>query len=268
MSLLEKFNIALRSIPTISSGEAFWYLVFAGGAWLVFEVLFRRWLGRRRIAQKVPTWRQMGWEFLYSLRSMAVFGAVGGFIVFAGVSGWTQIYLRIERYGWPWFFLSMVVMIFLHDAYFYWTHRLMHGRRWFRAVHRTHHLSTSSTSPSPWAAYSFSSWEALVQAGIGPLIVFTIPTHPLAFSLFMIWQITFNVFGHCGHEIWPAWFMKSRLGCFLNTPTHNAMHHESFRANYGLYFNIWDRLMGTNHPQYEKRFAQITTGSEALKGAA
>lgn len=31
------------------------------------------------------------------------------------------------------------------------------------------------------AAYAFSPAEALVQAGIGPLIVFTIPVHPAAF---------------------------------------------------------------------------------------
>jgi hypothetical protein len=47
-------------------------------------------------------------------------------------------------------------------------------------------------------------------------------------------------------------------GLFLNTSTHHAMHHEAFRANYGLYFNIWDRLLGTNHPQYEQRFAAVT----------
>jgi sterol desaturase/sphingolipid hydroxylase (fatty acid hydroxylase superfamily) len=37
------------------------------------------------------------------------------------------------------------------------------------------------------------------------------------------------------------------------------MHHETLRGNYGLYFNIWDRLMGTNHAQYEARFREVTT---------
>jgi hypothetical protein len=81
-------------------------------------------------------------------------------------------------------------MVLMHDAYFYWTHRLMHHPRLFRIFHRAHHLSAS---PTPWAAYSFSVPEAFVQAGIGPLIVFTIPTHPLANALFMLWQVAFNV---------------------------------------------------------------------------
>jgi lathosterol oxidase len=37
------------------------------------------------------------------------------------------------------------------------------------------------------------------------------------------------------------------------------MHHESMRGNYGLYFNIWDRLMGTNHKDYEQRFREVTS---------
>jgi sterol desaturase/sphingolipid hydroxylase (fatty acid hydroxylase superfamily) len=36
------------------------------------------------------------------------------------------------------------------------------------------------------------------------------------------------------------------------------MHHESMRGNFGLYFNFWDRIMGTNHPGYEQRFAEVT----------
>jgi sterol desaturase/sphingolipid hydroxylase (fatty acid hydroxylase superfamily) len=35
------------------------------------------------------------------------------------------------------------------------------------------------------------------------------------------------------------------------------MHHRLVKCNYGLYFNIWDRLMGTNHPDYEKSFNEV-----------
>jgi Delta7-sterol 5-desaturase len=263
LSLTDKLFFSAGMAPTISASDAFWYFVFAGCVWLFFDVLFRRRLRRRRIAESEHRWRQMRRELLHSLRSLGVFGLVGGLVVFAALSGWTQIYLRIEKYGWAWFFMSIGVMIVLHDAYFYWTHRLMHHPRLFRRIHRTHHLSTN---PSPWAAYSFSAGEAVVQAGIGPLVVFLIPTHPAAFSIFMIWQITFNVMGHCGYEIWPRWFLHSWLGCLLNSPTHHAMHHETFRANFGLYFNIWDRLMGTNHADYANRFAQVTAGDSQMPG--
>jgi hypothetical protein len=48
------------------------------------------------------------------------------------------------------------------------------------------------------------------------------------------------------------------LGKFFNTTTNHIMHHQHIRMNYGLYFNFWDRLMGTNHPQYEARFTELT----------
>ena len=130
--------------------------------------------------------------------------------------------------------------------------------RLFRRLHRTHHLSTN---PTPWAAYSFGTAEAFVQAGIGPLLVFTIPMHAAAFLIFMTWQIVFNVLGHCGYEIFPRWFLRTWAGRLLNTPTHHALHHEKVRGNYGLYFNVWDRLAGTNHPDYEPRFERATGGA-------
>jgi sterol desaturase/sphingolipid hydroxylase (fatty acid hydroxylase superfamily) len=84
----------------------------------------------------------------------------------------------------------------------------------------------------------------------------------------MVWQIAFNVLGHCGYEIFPRCFMRTPLGWLLNSVTHHAQHHEKFRANYGLYFNIWDRLMGTNHPDYEAKFTRTVQSSTAMPNLA
>jgi sterol desaturase/sphingolipid hydroxylase (fatty acid hydroxylase superfamily) len=87
-----------------------------------------------------------------------------------------------------------------HDAYFYWALRLMHHPKIFKHVHLVHHRSTN---PSPWAAYSFHPIEAVLEAGIFPLIVFTIPMHSLALVTVLIYMITRNVLGHLGMEILP-----------------------------------------------------------------
>jgi sterol desaturase/sphingolipid hydroxylase (fatty acid hydroxylase superfamily) len=252
--LIDRLWYSLVAIPGASVERAFWYFVIAGGTWLALHVLLARWLARRRIAPRLPDFGQMSRELLYSLSSLAVYGLVGGFMVFAALSGWTRIYVEFERFGWTWFFVSIGLIVLIHDTYFYWTHRVMHHPRLFRLFHRTHHLSTN---PSPWAAYAFSPWEAFVQAGIAPLVLFTIPIHPLAFSIFMLWQISFNVLGHCGYELFPRWFVRSPLGLVINTATHHAQHHETNRANFSLYFNVWDRLMGTNHARYPERFEEV-----------
>lgn len=261
MSFFDQLSISLRAAIGSTFGELFWYVFAASIVCLVCYVIFPTWFRRRRVSPNRPSDEQIRREIVHSLRSIAIFGVVTLAVIFAILSGWTQMYRRVDDYGWVWFWLSIAIMVVMHDTYFYWTHRLMHHRRLFRYFHRTHHLSTS---PTPWAAYAFSPAEAFVQAGIGPLIVFTIPTHAAAFAAFMLWQISFNVLGHSGHEIFPRWFLRSPAGWLLNSVTHHALHHEKFRANYGLYFNVWDRLMGTNHPDYEGRFLQAASGQSPL----
>ncbi len=232
------------------------YLIFAGAAWLLGYVLFRRrWL-HCKVIPHFPRSSDVWREIRHSASTLVMFGVVGAATAWLARHGWTQFYWRIGKHGWGWFVLSIVGAIVLHDTYFYWTHRLMHHRLLFRAFHRTHHLSLN---PTPWAAYAFSPLEAVVEAGILPLAVMTMPMHPLAFFIFMFWQISFNVLGHTGYEFHPRWLMETWLGRVLNTPTNHVMHHESMRGNYGLYFNVWDRLMGTNHAAYEARFREVTS---------
>ncbi|HEX4130901.1 MAG TPA: sterol desaturase family protein [Pirellulales bacterium] len=256
----EKLARSLRGFRHFTITEATLYVLFAGLLWLALYVLLRRRFRSRRLSVHEPTAPQIAREIVHSLRSLVIFGLVTGGAVFAIYSGWTQMYRGIDSRGWTWWVLSFAIVVLVHDTYFYWTHRLMHHRRLYRLFHRTHHLSIN---PTPWAAYAFSPLEALVQAGIGPLVVFTIPMHSSVFMGFMVWQIAFNVFGHCGYELWPKGFLRTWLGWILNTPTHHALHHEKFRENYGLYFNVWDRLMATNHRLYEQRFAEATDGKIA-----
>jgi sterol desaturase/sphingolipid hydroxylase (fatty acid hydroxylase superfamily) len=233
------------------------YFLVAGLAWLLAYVVFkRRWFAHKiipRFPESVEVRREIG----YSLLTALVYGVVGASTFWMVDRGWTQIYHKINGRGQAWFWASVVVAIFIHDAYFYWTHRLMHHPKLFRRFHLVHHRSTN---PSPWAAYSFAPLEAVVQAGIFPLLLVVMPMHILAFMTFMLWQITFNVLGHIGYEFFPRSWLAGWGGKFLNTPTHHVQHHERMRGNYGLYFNIWDRLMGTNHREYELRFAQATAG--------
>jgi Delta7-sterol 5-desaturase len=246
----------LQLLLGVSVDVAFRYFFFAGIAWLLGYVLFRKRWAMRKIIPRFPTSTDVWREIRYSSLTLLIFGLVGALTITASKLGWTKMYWRLGDYSVVWFWSSIFTAIFVHDAYFYWTHRLMHHRWFFRAFHRVHHLSTN---PSPWAAYSFAPLEAIVEAGIFPLITLLIPIHPLAFTLVMLWQIVFNVTGHTGYEFYPSWLMSSWLGRFMNTPTNHIMHHEKMRGNYGLYFNVWDRLMRTNHTDYEARFREVTS---------
>ncbi len=245
-----------RSATFIALNDLTHYCLIAGAAWLLGYVLCKSAWRSRKIIAETPSGADMRREATWSALTVVIYGLVGASTLALKKQGWTQVYTRVDDHGWGWFWGSIVVVIFVHDAYFYWTHRLMHHPRLFRFFHGVHH---ESRNPSPWAAYCFSPAEAAVQAGIFPLVALTLPIHLGAFALFMLWQITFNVAGHAGYEFHAKWLMDSWLGKFLNTPTNHIQHHEALKGNYGLYFNYWDRWMGTNHPDYEKRFREVTS---------
>ena len=149
---------------------------------------------------------------------------------------------------------STALLIFTHDAYFYWTHRLMHWKPLFPVVHRIHHLSHT---PTPWAAFAFHPIEAVIQAGIFPLFILVVPVHPLAALVWLLYMTVMNVLGHCGFEILPRGFTRHPLSRWHNTSVHHDMHHHHVHCNFGLYYNVWDRLLGTNHARYDEEFERV-----------
>lgn len=231
------------------------YLVMSGiGYFLFWRLLFHR-LQHRWIQEgKVPDPKKIQHEIRYSLLTMLFFGGTAVFIFYLRTQGWTQIYLDFSAYGWGYFFLSLVGLILLHDAYFYWGHRIMHHPLIFKKVHLVHHVPTN---PSPWAAFAFHPWEAIIETGIVPLAVVLFPLHPATIVVFLLYMTFLNVLGHLGFEMFPKGFLDHPVLRLHNTTTHHNMHHRYFNCNYGLYFNWWDLWMGTNHPNYKQQFDGI-----------
>lgn len=253
----------LEIYPAILAHDFLRYFIAASVAYLVFWVFFKKQWQHRIIQQKPLQAKKMWMEFGYSMSTVFIFSLVGFGILFLKQAGHTKIYHNIADYGWAYFVGSIVLMIVLHDAYFYWAHRLMHHPKLFKHVHLVHH---QSTNPSPWAAYSFHPIEALVEAGIFPLIVFTIPAHGLALLSFLIYMISRNVLGHLGIEWLPKWFIHNKWINWHTSTTHHDMHHKHFHCNYGLYFTWWDRWFGTEDARYVEKFEEVTSrSSEQLK---
>jgi sterol desaturase/sphingolipid hydroxylase (fatty acid hydroxylase superfamily) len=251
-------------MPDLLPHGPFWWPFFWGAAIFGFRYLafaglaFAAWYGRRvappgKLQAAMPGLRQLGREIAYSVAAVLVFGLVNALLAGYGILAHTQLYTDVARHGWAWFWLSIPLMILVHDAYFYWTHRLMHTRPLFRTFHAVHHLSTN---PTPWTAYSFHPLESAVQALGVVLIIFVMPSHPLALILFQTISTAINVYGHLGYEIYPRDFSRHWLGRWINTSTAHNLHHKTARYNYGFYFLFWDRLMGTLEPSYEARYAQ------------
>jgi lathosterol oxidase len=87
----------------------------------------------------------------------------------------------------------------------------------------------------------------------------TIPVHSIHLSLFFIFSLVYNVYGHLGFELYPKGFSRHWLGKWVNTSVSHNMHHQFFKGNYGLYFTFWDRWMKTMSRNYDTTFEEVTS---------
>jgi lathosterol oxidase len=243
----------------------FRYLLIAGVAYALFYWLFKKRALGRKIQETFPAGSEMRREFLYSLLSFTIFAGAGVLTYVLSKLGYVKLYGSVGKYGWGYLWFSLVALIFIHDAWFYWTHRLMHWRPIFRVMHAVHH---QSHNPTPWASFSFHPTEAVVHAVIFPLTALFLPLHPLVALLWLTYMTAMNVVGHLGFEVLWRGFATNRFFKWHNTSVHHNQHHRRVNCNYGLYFNLWDRLLGTNHPEYEAEYRRVTERESTKPGVA
>lgn len=141
-------------------------------------------------------------------------------------------------------------MILLHDTYFYWMHRLLHHPWMFRRIHSKHH---NSQTPTVWAAYAFSPIEGFLHGAFLLVAPFVIEVDLTSMVLFLSVQMAFNAWGHCGLAAYLDNFRPYPILNWVNTPGHHNAHHGGCRGNYGLYFRLWDHIMGTECAPWTRR---------------
>ena len=191
---------ALPAWPIILGAHVLLIVVPASMAFVALWVWKGNPFRRRKIQPGFAPSSEIRREVLYSLLTAFIFALNGVFIYVSMANGWTLIYTDFADYGWLYGAFSLALTIVLHDAYFYWTHRLMHHPRLFDRFHRVHH---ESNSPSPWAAYAFAPLEAVIQAMFLTILIFVLPLHVAVIYLFMLHMIVRNVIGHSGFELFP-----------------------------------------------------------------
>ncbi len=248
---MEELTTAIKYITFM---EFVRFIIVAGLAYFVFYTLKKdKWL-HKKIQHRFPKNENVWYEIKYSFINLLIFSLMGIGDYWLKVNGYTKMYDAVSDYGIPYLILSVIAMIFIHDTYFYWTHRLMHLKSIYPHVHKVHH---HSTNPTPWASYSFHPLEGLIDNAIITIIILVLPSHIIAISIFVTFTIIMNIGGHLGYEIFSEGFTRHKITGLSNTPTHHNMHHSHFNCNYGIYFNIWDKIMKTNHEKYHDTFDEI-----------
>ena len=229
------------------------YVTLAGSAfWLVHASPIEA-FRRRRIASEPVARTQIVRELGYSFVTMVIFGAIGGLMNVLNERGIVHVWVEGSCGGPGYTALMTLVLVLAHDTYFYWTHRWLHTPWLFRRFHIGHHRSKD---PTPLSVLAHHPVDALLSVGFLYAVIFVVPVPVVSILLFQVVLFVFNVLGHLGLEYMPGGYVRTPLFAFLNTPTHHHLHHRATHYNHGLYFNFWDRLCGTEHPDYTRHFQE------------
>lgn len=218
------------------------YFVVSGLYQYTTYVLLRKILGSRILDPSPVGKVQIRSEILYSVLSAAIFAVFGIGTYWLWELGFTAVYSDIGSYPIWYIPLSVFLVLFLQDTYYYWIHRWMHLPRIYRYFHKVHHNSVHTTV---WTSFSFHPLETLLQAVILPIIIVFLPLHTYTLLAILIIMTISATINHAGVEVYPTgkygrWFGRLVIGA-----THHDVHHRKFLCNYGLYFTLWDRWMGT-----------------------
>ena len=238
------------------------YLVMTSGYYaVVYKKFEARWRSHK-IDQAPPASKDMRHEITWGLSNKINFFFYGLLIYWLYDHGHLALYWDWNAMPW-WYNLAVIpVLLVLHDAYFFWSHYLMHRQPfWKWSRHDVHH---AVHNPSPYSAFSVHPAEGFVEMAFRPIILIFVPLHPITLGVFLIITFSLNVIGHSGYEFFPKNYVTSPFTRLGSSATFHYLHHKRGDKNFGLFLCVWDRLMGTMHPDYERLFAEIRSGERRV----
>jgi sterol desaturase/sphingolipid hydroxylase (fatty acid hydroxylase superfamily) len=152
---------------------------------------------------------------------------------------------------------QFLLVMFAFDAQFYWVHRASHRSAvLFRIFHFEHHVDRY---PDAWTTAYQHPLEIFVASAMPMIWGVLLPVHEFAWWMAILTIQGVGLAGHSGVEIThraPGFLAPNGVAAMIdpkrtgvagwfNTVTHHDLHHQRYNVNFGLFFTLWDRLMGT-----------------------
>src|SRR5690606_8450834 len=107
------------------------YFVAAGVFYWYYYVHRKEQFDGKRLSRR--GWRkgQIRKEIIYSIQASAIFDAVGEATFWLWKEGHTAVHPAIAEYGYWYLPVSLLIIFFIHETYYYWVHRRMHHPKVF-----------------------------------------------------------------------------------------------------------------------------------------
>jgi lathosterol oxidase len=125
-------------------------------------------------------------------------------------------------------------VLVVSETTIYWVHRALHWGPLYRRVHDKHH---SFKVPTPFSGLAFRPLDAFAQGIPHHVLAFLVPIHMgvylVSLSFVTIWAVMIH--DRVSFVRWKG----------INYTGHHTLHHWYGSYNFGQYFTVWDRLMGT-----------------------
>jgi Delta7-sterol 5-desaturase len=251
--MVQEMHPVLMFIQGFVAQTASYFAIVGLFYWVLWKWGEERFRGARIQAKKRVDGKQIASEVKNTLLVMLISSPVSLVISFLYASGDTKLTMDASAIGWPMIAVTFVVLLIFNDAWFYFWHRLLHHPKLFLRVHSVHH---KSVDVNPFSSYSFHWFEGLILgAWILPVALFAPIYLPMLGVMHGI-GLANNVMSHLGYEFLPKWILRVPLLRWMNTSTFHNLHHTSSRGNYALMFRFWDRMLGTELPNYEATFLE------------
>lgn len=223
----------------------------AGGTYLIFYSDLGKRFPKRGLRRSPPLWRSIQKDLELSVLSAVVFALCAAMMMSEYGLGVTRLYTDPRQYGLWYLGASFVGVLILQDTYFYFMHRMFHHPLLLKWLHQGHHRSGD---PTPWTSFAFDLPEALIQAIFFVSVIFVVPIHFITLIAVLLTMTVWSVLNHLGFELFPSSFPRHWLGQWFIGSTHHSIHHRKYTVHYGLYFTFWDKMLGTDDPNYENEF--------------
>lgn len=152
-----------------------------------------------------------------------------------------------------WMFLSPLLLLLLHDCWFFLVHSALHrSKMLYATIHAWHHERNAPSAFDVFYMHPVESFTAVVVPFL--LVPRFIPIHWFIWEGMLAKGIMIDVYGHCGFDASP--FHPFKVTQFSIVPRfpyktvflaakHHDDHHRYRTCNYSLYFPVWDRVFGT-----------------------